>query len=664
MESSTIRHLTTLLRFMAVVCLGTLWSTPARSQSGAVDTLLDLPLLDLLDISVDTAGNFSSSWRKQPGVITIFTSSDIQAMGARTLRDVLSHIPGVSLGMDNHNAVGLMMRGNWTLEGKIQYLVNDIPLNDVIFGTFPVPPYLPADQLDRVEVLRGPGSVKYGDSAQLAVIRIYTRGQQGDGHVSLTGMDQSGATTGIVSFNKRFAFEAGSLALVGSVNQGRWGSGAWVDNQGSNVDVSLIGTRGSNLAADLNLSATNVQFYFNDYSMDAVQNFGTYSPTTTVRFLQTNIAVSRDFSVSDRWSLRPRLSYRSEATWQDVTAPYDIRGERLDATFEATNRYAKDGSVSLGFYQQVQLARSVASAYTPGLYYPASGARVHYAGSALYGNWDFTLADFNLSLGARASRHRYSGSSAAPRFGLTRSTSEWHFKALRGAATRDPNLEQINPQNHPQQARLKTEHTTVTEVEFGHILTERGYLTLSLFDQQLKEPIIYLPNPGGFTNNIPVKSRGAELQYWYRAKAVTVQANYSYSRTNNADGPPLYSAQGRNGQFLGAASQLANLWFEWRTPTPGLNLMADARYVGSRTAFVFASALLMAPQQKLAAETTLNLALRYKLTPMILSMGVRNIADQRQLIPQPYDASVPGIPGSTPFPVDGRELWIRVEWPL
>lgn len=651
------------LRIVILLCLGLLYSAPARSESGTDDSLLDIPLVELMNFSVNTSGNFTSSWRNQPGIITVFTSSDIQAMGARTLRDVLLRVPGVSLGMDNHNAVGLMLRGNWTLEGKIQYLVNDIPVNDVIFGTFPIPPYLPADQLDRVEILRGPGSVKYGDSAQLAVIRIYTLNQANDAHVSFTGMDQSGTSTGIVNINNRIDFENGSLALAASFNKGHWGSGNWLDNQGTSVDVSAIGTDGSNLAADLDLQGTNVQFYYNHYRMDAVQNFGTYSPSTTVSFRQATAAVSRLFFLSENWSIRPRMSYRTEATWQDLTARYDIRGARMVASLDATNRYSMDGSVSFGYYYQQQMARPALPPTSPTPFYPGSGW-VKYPGSALYGNWNFMIGDFNLSMGARASDHQYSGSSVTPQFGLTRSTEKWHFKWLYGTATRDPNLEQINPSNHPQQAILRTERTTVNELEFGRALNERSYLTLSLFDQKISDPIIYLPNPGGFTNNAPVIVRGVELQYWYRGDRSSVQANYCLTRSNNSDAPPLYNAQDQNGQFLGAASQIANLWSEWHTLTPGLSVLLGARYLGSRTAFVYVPALGTVTQQKLKAEQTLNAGLRYKLKQMILSGGVHNITNEEQFIPQPYDASVPGNPGSTPFPVDGRELWIRIEWPL
>jgi outer membrane receptor protein involved in Fe transport len=535
-------------------------------------------------------------------------------------------------------------------------------VNDVIFGTFPIPPNFPADELDRVEVLRGPGSVKYGDSAQLAVIRIYTRDQGEGAHASLTGASESGARTGVITFTDRLAFKTGSLGLAGSVNRGRWGSGTWIDNQGTLVDVSTLGTHGANLAADLDASGTKAQFFYNDYRTDGVQNFGTYTPSVTSHFYQASLALSREVAVTQHWSVRPRVSYRRESAWQDVASAYDIPGQRLDATLDATNRYAPEASLSFGIYRQVLMARSVASVYTPGLYYPKDGGWVKYSGTAVYGNWDVKVADFNLSLGARASEHQYSGSSITPRLGLTRATDTWHFKGLFGKATRDPNLEQINPQLHPYQDELRTEHTTVSEVEFGHILGKQHYLTLSLFDQTIRDPIIYLPRPGGFSNNVPVKSRGAELQYWYRGDSLVLHGNASHSRTNNETGPRLYHVQGGSGQFLGAASRIANAWLEWRTPAPGLSVLLDARHLGSRTAFAYAPALGSLTQQVLAPETTFNAALRYRVGRMTMSGGVRNLGNEKQVIPQPYDASVPGTPGSTPFPVGGRELWVRVEW--
>ncbi len=653
-------------RRLAVPCLATLLSAAVQAAATVDETLLDLSLEELINIPVDTAGNFSSSWRSQPGIITIFNSTDIQAMGARTLRDVLLHIPGVSLGMDNHNAVNLLLRGNWAHEGKIEYLVNDIPVNDVIFGTFPLPPYLPADQLDRVEILRGPGSVKYGDSAQLAVIRIYTHNQASSAHVAVTGMDQSGARTGMVSFNKRLDFASGSLAVAGSFNSGRWGAGTWIDDMGTPVDVARIGTTGSSLAASADWLGTKVDLFYSDYSMDGVQYFGTYNPGRVVSFNQLNMAVSRDFALAGNWTVRPRLSYHSESSWKssDATYAYNIPGERLDARLDATNRYAGDASVVFGLYHQLLRDRALGPQQGVAAdIWLAPDAKSRYSESAIYGNWDLTLGGYNLSLGARVSDHQYSGTTVTPQFAMTRTTPAWHCKALRGTASRDPNLEQINPTNHPNQPTLKSEYTTVNELECGHVLSERSYLTGSIFAQTIDRAIVYLPNPGGFANNAPSRTRGIDLQYWYRGDRVTIQGNYDLARANDY-ALPLYQSLDQRGQNLGAAKQIANLWLDWRTAVPNLSVQFDARYLGSRAAFAYSQALGTYGQQVLPAEKTLHVAARYKLTPLTLSFGVRNVGNAKQLIPQPYDASVLGTPGSTPFPVDGRELWVRAEWPL
>ena len=143
------------------VALGLLTMLMTLERANAQDTrlasMLDLSLEELMQIEVDTASRRPSSWREQPGVVSVFSADDMVAMGARSLLDVVQRIPGTSLGLDGRNSIGLLMRGNWTLEGKILVLLNDMPLNELLYGAWSPLPYIPVNQLERVEVLRGPG---------------------------------------------------------------------------------------------------------------------------------------------------------------------------------------------------------------------------------------------------------------------------------------------------------------------------------------------------------------------------------------------------------------------------------------------------------------------------------------------------------------------------
>ena len=645
----------------AMTALGLFGQAPDESRD-----LFKLSLQELMNIQVNTATYQSSSWREQPGIITIYTAADIQAMGALTLRDVLTSIPGVSLGMDNRNAVNLMFRGNWGLEGKILYVWNELPVNDVIFGTYPIPPYIPADLIDRIEILRGPGSAKYGDSAQLAVIRIYTKKQAQDSQVSLTTLGGTAPATNMVSFNQRIGLGgSGALAVAGSANRGRWSdAGTWIDAQGTAVKVRDSGTHGANVAADGELGDTRAQVYYDYYTMNSVQVFGITDPTSTVWFRQCNAALLHTFSFADTWKVVPRVSYRSESTWKsaepDQGNTYDIRGQRVDAGLEATHRYRDDASVTLGCTMEWQKSRFVDFRQS-GTLIPLlrpDGEKGYHA-STLYATWDLKVAGYNLTLGGRAIDHSYSGSAFTPRMALTRSTDDWHFKVLYGQAFRTPNSQQIDTNSSSSIPPLKPEQTTVHELEFGHAFGTRGYLTGTLFSQSIKDAIIYTPQ--GFTNNVQARTNGIEVQYWYRSGLVSFQANASHTRSNDDD-IPLYDVAGRSGQFVGAAADIANLWSSWSTGLPNLRLLLGARLLGPRTAKAYspgavdAASGLPVAQHRLAAETTLNLGLRYELSRLSIAVGVRNLTDAVQFIPQPYNDI------STPFPFGAREWWLRVSW--
>lgn len=652
---------TNSVRWIAWIVGGFMLSGASLSVADEDLSLLDKSLEELMNISVDTAGNAFSSWRSQPGIITLFSRTDIETMGARTLRDVLLHIPGVSLGMDTQNAVNLLVRGNWAFEGKVQYQINDIPVNDLLYGTFPLPPYFPADQLDRIEILRGPGSVKYGNSAQLAVIRIYTKTQQSAAKLSLTQLNQSGVPSTILSINKSVVLDSVQLAISGSANQGHWGNGVWIDHQGSRANLNDIATQGSNLAINADTTATHVRLFHNAYEMDNVQQYGTFAPTAHISFRDTSLALSHEFLFANDWSLRPHISYRDEADWRsnstapDIVYDYDVRARELDATVEAIKHFNTDSNLTLGVYQQREIARAIAVDMPPQDYFPPDG-KVSYSASALYGNWDFKLANMELSLGARASNHDYSGSAFSPRLGLTRATDNWHFKWLRGAAFREPDIQTSNPAFHSGTETLKPENTVVNEIEYGHTLGRKSYVTLSLFDQTIDDAIIYSYVPG-YSNNPPIKTRGLDVQYWYKDETINLQANYSHARANDND-LAIYNVMGHSGQNVGAAQDIANLWFGWRTPIHALSVSVDMRYVGARYAQVYSPILVSNQQARLAPEKTLNLSVSYQMKLMSWNLGVRNITNQHQFIPQAYNDV------STAFPFDSRECWLRVDFSL
>lgn len=643
----------------------------ARHDSTQIN-MLDLSLEQLMEIEINTASRRPSSWREQPGVITVFTADDMVAMGARTLLDVVQRIPGTSLGIDGRNSIGLMMRGNWTLEGKILVLLNDMPLNELLYGSWSPLPYIPVGQLDRVEVLRGPGSTQYGGSAQLAVIRIFTRQPTGQnqGQIDYTAIDQSGELTQMVGLTQRFASGELQGALNISANRGVWGNETWIDTTGSAIDTAAANTNGSTLALTANLSSRDhLQLYHEQFDINAIQGFGIAEPQGTVVLNRTLSSYSHDWNAGANLIISPRLFYRHDNL--RVRAPeeptvFDVTSENMGAGLDLQWDYDVHNQLTAGVEYQLEQARA---STTTGPFFPQPTERyfgdsdeVDYERSSVYGDWNLKLGHYVLTLGARASHHQSAGDALTPRAGLTRASDNWHFKWLYGEAFREPNIETIHYGTST--ASIEPERTVVHEIEVGHRLLAKGYLTVSVFDQRVHDPIIFSQDQiDEFTyyNHPSMDTYGAELQYLYRTQGFSLQANYSWTRSNDDD-LAVYDVPQHAGQYIGAPEQVGNLWLTVATPVQHLSSMLGMRYVGSRHALDFDPVLAQTQpdfplsMQRLDAEFTVNVALRYEISAATLTLGVDNLFDEEQLMPQPYSGF------STPFPYGSRGIWLRGEW--
>jgi outer membrane receptor protein involved in Fe transport len=121
-----------------------------------------------------------------PASITVITAEEIRAFGYLTLSEALSGIRGVVSSNDRtYEAIGfrgLSPPGDYTK--RVLVLVDGHPYNDIVVGQGYVGHDLDVDleNVERIEVVRGPGSVLYGTGALFGVINVVTRRPQPGEH--------------------------------------------------------------------------------------------------------------------------------------------------------------------------------------------------------------------------------------------------------------------------------------------------------------------------------------------------------------------------------------------------------------------------------------------------------------------------------------------------
>ncbi len=168
---------------------------PGGAQESAAPDLARLKALDLeqlLEVKVDTvyaASKFAQKTTDAPASVSIVSKDEIKRYGYRTLADVLQSLPGFYASYDrNYAFLGTRGLSLGDFNSRMLLLIDGHRINNNLtdgaaLGTDFI---LDLDLIDRVEVIRGPGSVLYGNNAFFGVINVITRkgGRVDGGEVS------------------------------------------------------------------------------------------------------------------------------------------------------------------------------------------------------------------------------------------------------------------------------------------------------------------------------------------------------------------------------------------------------------------------------------------------------------------------------------------------
>ncbi|NLG78026.1 MAG: TonB-dependent receptor, partial [Xanthomonadaceae bacterium] len=149
-------------------------------RSGAALAVASISLLsfqalaaeDRNDAIVVTAARVEQPIQDVIGAVSVITRTDIERRGAHSVQDLLRGETGLTVA----NAGGLGKLSNVFLRGadaeQVLVLVDGVRVGSATSGTTPFE-YIPVDQIERIEIIRGPRSSLYGSDAIGGVIQIF-----------------------------------------------------------------------------------------------------------------------------------------------------------------------------------------------------------------------------------------------------------------------------------------------------------------------------------------------------------------------------------------------------------------------------------------------------------------------------------------------------------
>jgi iron complex outermembrane recepter protein len=153
---------------------------PARAH--AVDEqpevdLLSLPIEDLMKIEVTTVSKRAQPLSAAPAAVTVITSEDIRRSGMTNVPDLLRSVPGLHVASIDSNTWAITARGfNGQFANKLLVMIDGRSVYTPLFsGVYWDVQDLMLEDIDRIEVVRGPGGTLWGANAVNGVINIITK---------------------------------------------------------------------------------------------------------------------------------------------------------------------------------------------------------------------------------------------------------------------------------------------------------------------------------------------------------------------------------------------------------------------------------------------------------------------------------------------------------
>src|ERR1700733_12396202 len=154
-----------------------IWADTAGTTSNPGQDLKQLSLEELGNVEVVSVSKEPEQIWKTPAAIFVITQEDIRRSGATSIPEALRLAPGVEVARIDANHWSVAIRGfAGQFSKSLLVLVDGRSVYTPLFeGVYWDIPYVMLEDVDRIEVIRGPGGTIWGSNAVNGVINIITK---------------------------------------------------------------------------------------------------------------------------------------------------------------------------------------------------------------------------------------------------------------------------------------------------------------------------------------------------------------------------------------------------------------------------------------------------------------------------------------------------------
>lgn len=150
---------------------------PAQAEDINPDELLNLSLAELSNIEVTSVSKRSEKESEAPAAIYVITQDDIRRSGMTNIPELLRMVPGLNVAQSNSHQWSVSSRGlSGEFADTLLVLIDGRTVYTPLFsGVYWDIQDTPLRDIERIEVIRGPGATLWGANAVNGVINIITK---------------------------------------------------------------------------------------------------------------------------------------------------------------------------------------------------------------------------------------------------------------------------------------------------------------------------------------------------------------------------------------------------------------------------------------------------------------------------------------------------------
>ncbi len=166
--------------FLILTVLATGILSPALSVGASSTDLSQLSLEELMDVRVTSVSKKEENFFEAAAAIHVITQEDIRRSGATAIPELLRTVPGMQVARFDSNSWAVSTRGfNFNFSNKLLVLIDGRSIYTPLFSGVNWAAYdLPFEDIERIEVIRGPGGTLWGANAVNGVVNIITKHAQ------------------------------------------------------------------------------------------------------------------------------------------------------------------------------------------------------------------------------------------------------------------------------------------------------------------------------------------------------------------------------------------------------------------------------------------------------------------------------------------------------